>query len=78
LPEGWQGWQGWQGWLGGWVGWVVGGADLLHRERDVLPRRGAGDEGEAEGVGAVRVECLEWVDDVALGLGHLLAFACLG
>lgn len=34
----------------------------------------AGDEAEAKGVGAILADDFHWIDDVALGFGHLLAF----
>ncbi len=42
-------------------------------EGNVGARRGHGGEGEADGVGAEALDDVDGVDDVALGLGHLLA-----
>ena len=47
--------------------------DARGRELDVAPLRGHGGEREAERVGAVAVDQLERIDDVALRLRHLLA-----
>ena len=42
-------------------------------EGDVGAGRGHAGEGEAHGVGAEALDDVDGVDDVALGLGHLLA-----
>ena len=52
-------------------GAVAFGAGFV--EGDVGAGRGHAGEGEADGVGAVLGDDLDGVDDVALGLGHLLA-----
>ena len=57
------------------VGKVAVGRHLLHCERHVLAGGAAGDEREAEGVGAVLLDRVDGVDDVALSLRHLLAVA---
>ena len=51
-------------------GAVALGAALA--EGDVGAGRGLAGEGEAHGVGAVLGDNLDGIDDVALGLGHLL------
>jgi hypothetical protein len=44
-----------------------------HVEGDVGAGRGHGRQREADGIGAVLLDDLDGVDDVALGLGHLFA-----
>mmetsp|Transcript_21638 Transcript_21638/g.62991 ORF Transcript_21638/g.62991 Transcript_21638/m.62991 type:complete len:366 (+) Transcript_21638:365-1462(+) len=46
--------------------------DLLHGERNVLPRSHARHQGVAERIRAVLVDGVQRVNDVALGLAHLL------
>ena len=48
--------------------------DALFGELDVPRLAGHGDQGEAQGVGAVFVDQLQGVHDIALGLGHLGPF----
>ena len=51
---------------------VAVAGDPLLGQLDVPPLGGEGGQGEAEGVGAVLVDDRQRVDDVPLGLGHLL------
>ena len=59
------------------VGEVAAGSDLGLAESAVVAGGGADGEGEAEGVGAVFVDDIEGVEDVALDLAHLLAVLVL-
>ena len=56
---------------------LVAGHALLGQGH-VHARHGQGGQGEAQGVGAVLVDHLQRVDDVALGLAHLAPLARRG
>ena len=56
------------------VGEVAVAGDALLGEAHVPAHGGEGGQGKTEGVGAVFIHEFQGIDDVALGLAHLLAF----